>query len=95
MYLVIHTDAKLQHAVCLVLFCFSEIQPPSNQPRACPRLVPTTLKSYLNLTHSLLRYYSVSIFCKVGAPGYIASVVFGIVVSVATACVIPSIDKVM
>ena len=36
-----------------------------------------------------------SIFCKVGAPGYIASVVFGIVVSVAIACVIPTIDKVI
>ena len=36
-----------------------------------------------------------SIFCKVGAPGYIASVVFGIVVTVATVCVIPTIDKVI
>ena len=60
-----------------------------------PQLVPITLKSFLNLTLSPLRYYSVSIFCKVGAPGYIASVVFGIVVTVATACVIPTIDKVM
>ena len=45
--------------------------------------------------HSLFRYYSVSIFCKVGAPGYIASVVVGIVASVAMACVIPTIDKVI
>ena len=36
-----------------------------------------------------------SIFCKVGAPGYIASVVVGIVVSVAVAFVIPTIDKVI
>ena len=41
------------------------------------------------------RYYSVSIFCKVGAPGYVSSVVFGVVVNVATVCGVLTIDKVM
>ena len=43
---------------------------------------------------SSLRYYSVSIFCKVGAPGYLASVVFGVVINVATLCTVFTIDKV-
>ena len=42
----------------------------------------------------MCRYYSVSIFCKVGAPGYIASVVFGIVATVAAIGTTFTIDKV-
>lgn len=36
-----------------------------------------------------------SIFCKVGAPGYTASVVFGILTTLATVCAILTIDKVI
>ena len=36
-----------------------------------------------------------SIFCKVGAPGYVSSVVFGVVVNVASICGVLTIDKVM
>ena len=43
----------------------------------------------------LYRYYSVSIFCKIGAPGYVSSVVFGVVVNVASICGVLTIDKVM
>jgi hypothetical protein len=37
----------------------------------------------------------VSIFCKIGAPGYTASAVFGILTTLATVCAIFTIDKVI
>lgn len=45
--------------------------------------------------HSSFRYYSVSIFCKIGAPGYTASAVFGILTTLATLFAIFTIDKVI
>ena len=40
------------------------------------------------------RYYSVSIFCKIGVPPYVATIVFGVVGIIGTVISVSVIDKV-